>query len=388
MVGSSHCISVFGSWRKPQDQEDHRQVEGEERQWSHELSKEIFEQACRQVAVELARSGNRLLVASDSPSTVDYHMVKGILDNRSVLDANLPLIRVIRSGASRSSKDQSDCSHIYEDAVQRYPDIFEIAVDMKDTTSWDEVHDYMLEASDKILILGGGQSSYRIGVKALADGTPIVPIGAFGAAGAELLRMLEKVRDQRNFPKYVYRRILGVTEWRSDQLNASLYALGIKKDPAERHKIFINYRRSDSTWAAGAIYERLCNKFSEENVFQDVEDIEIGNRFDEVIMDVLDKTSVFLVIIGPTWLTTQDADTGRRRLDLEGDFVRREIEVALRDNISIIPVCVEGAPMPPASVLPDSISELERWHAMFIASDNRSRRKDLDELTAKIEEMI
>jgi hypothetical protein len=76
-----------------------------------------------------------------------------------------------------------------------------------------------------------------------------------------------------------------------------------------------------------------------------------------------------LVVIGRDWVV--DAH-GRRRLDDPGDYVRLEIESALRGGIRIIPVLVAGAQMPAPADLPESLRPLTLRHA-FELSDGRPR---------------
>ena len=66
-----------------------------------------------------------------------------------------------------------------------------------------------------------------------------------------------------------------------------------------------------------------------------------------------------LVIIGPNWLKVKDK-SGQPRLDQPDDFVAIEIAAALARDIRVIPVLVEGARMPKASELPDSLKPLAR----------------------------
>ena len=54
---------------------------------------------------------------------------------------------------------------------------------------------------------------------------------------------------------------------------------------------------------------------------------------------------VLISVVGKHWLTATDAD-GKRRLDNPEDFVRLEVATALRRDIRMISVLVDGALMP------------------------------------------
>jgi hypothetical protein len=63
--------------------------------------------------------------------------------------------------------------------------------------------------------------------------------------------------------------------------------------------------------------------------------------------------SVLIAVVGPQW-TTAAEDAGRR-LDDPQDWVRLEIEAALRRRARVIPVLLDGATMSSASDLPLSL---------------------------------
>jgi len=383
-------IAVFGSWRSLNEQQQIAEYRNLNKTWSNQNTKEKFNKACCDLGIEIARSGNKIIVASESESTIDYHIVKGIIEDAKNFNYSSPPIHVIRSKAPLSSKNNKDCSKIFEKDIDSFPNLFDDPEFFMITDSisdkWAQVHDFIADKADKVLVIGGGSSSYRISVRALANGKQLIPIGTFGGAGSVLLSMLEKIHDRSNFPKFEYRKILGNDNWGNDQIYTALYALGIKKDPLERSKIFINYRRDDSSMAAGRIHERLCDAFGNDDVFIDIHSIKIANKFEQVIQTEMDKTAVFLVIIGIEWLKIQNLDSGQRRLDEPNDFVRREIEIALKDEIKIIPVCVEGANVPDKRLLPDSIVSLSDWNASFINTDNF--RNDIKKLIEDIKDIL
>lgn len=388
-------IAVFGSWRELKDQRHVSQFRKLEKVWSNKNTREKFQEACENLGYVLAESQRfQILVASDSPSTVDYHIVQGIIRAQEQIKSKVQIIWVIRSKAPRSSKGDSDCSQIYQNLIDRYPYLFRettffegnFTEQDKSTEKWEQVHDFIVEQADKILVLGGGDSSYRIAVRALSKEKFVVPIGCFGGAGEELIKMLEHVRDQHHFPKYEYRQILANANWEESQFNATLYALDIKQDPNKRQKIFINYRRSDSSSIAGRIYEKLRHKFSNDVVFMDIHSIEFGAKYRNKITNTLKQTAVLLVIIGPKWLTLQDEKSGRRRLDNVDDLVRFEIETAIKDSIAIIPICIERAEIPKKEYLPDSIAELSDLNMVEISSDNFDNK--FEELVENIKKYL
>ena len=94
-------------------------------------------------------------------------------------------------------------------------------------------------------------------------------------------------------------------------------------------RIFISYRRDETAYPAGWLYDRLANQYNGGGqVFKDVDSIELGDDFVQVITRAVGSCDVLLALIGEQWLTITD-EHGRRRLDDPVDFVRLEIEAAL-----------------------------------------------------------
>src|SRR5215469_5649935 len=128
-------------------------------------------------------------------------------------------------------------------------------------------------------------------------------------------------------------------------------------------RIFMSYRREDTAYSAAWLYDRLVRHFSGNQVFKDVDSIDLGDDFAEVITTAVESSEVLLALIGNRWLTATGRD-GRRRLDDPNDFVRVEIEAALIRDVRVIPVLVEGARMPRADELPASLAKLPFGHAL------------------------
>ncbi len=136
-----------------------------------------------------------------------------------------------------------------------------------------------------------------------------------------------------------------------------------------RGGVFICYRREDTAGFAGRIYDRLKSSLGRESVFIDVDNIPAGRDFVEVLSERVGRCDALVALIGRNWLISADKDN-QRRLDDPNDFVRIEIEAALERNVPVIPVLVDGATMPQANDLPDTLKKLARRQGIEI-SHNR-----------------
>jgi glycerophosphoryl diester phosphodiesterase len=136
-------------------------------------------------------------------------------------------------------------------------------------------------------------------------------------------------------------------------------------------RIFISYRRQDSAYPAGWLYDRLADRFGPDQVFKDVDSIDLGDDFVETITNAVGSCDILLALIGQEWLDIAGAD-GTRRLDDPDDFVRLEIQAALEREVMLIPILVDGATMPRGDQLPPDIAALVRRHALEL-SPNRFR---------------
>jgi TIR domain len=150
-------------------------------------------------------------------------------------------------------------------------------------------------------------------------------------------------------------------------------------------KIFINYRRDDSIGMAGRLHDRLAQTFGRDNLFMDADHIPVGANFVTYLNDQVAACDVILVVIGPKWLRVKDK-AGQRRLHQADDFVAIEIAAALSRNIRVIPVLVEGARMPKASDLPDSLKPLDRRQAVEMRHAHFG--KDAEALLARMGEAL
>jgi hypothetical protein len=89
-----------------------------------------------------------------------------------------------------------------------------------------------------------------------------------------------------------------------------------------------------------------------------------------------------LIVIDKDWAAAKD-ESGRVRLEDAGDYVRMEIEAALKRDIAVTPVLVRGARMPTAEELPAEIKDLAYRNA-FELSVNRWE-SDVQELIRRLQ---
>jgi hypothetical protein len=133
-------------------------------------------------------------------------------------------------------------------------------------------------------------------------------------------------------------------------------------------KIFICYRRGDSPASAGRLFDRLEDTYPRQQLFLDVDGIEPGQDFVQILDERVSECDVMLVIIGRQWLSAVD-EAGKRRVDDPFDFVCLEISKALERGIRTIPILVDEASLPAERDLPPPLKRLARRQAIKISHD-------------------
>ena len=141
--------------------------------------------------------------------------------------------------------------------------------------------------------------------------------------------------------------------------------------------IFINYRTQDTEQAAAAIDADLVHRFGPDRVFFAGRSIQPSRRFDTRILDAVSNSRVLISLIGPDWLA--HGPQGRPRLFEDEDWVRREISVALRDGVHVLPALVgRRTERIAAHELPADIQGLSRHQTMrYDSRDSATFRTSL-----------
>lgn len=149
------------------------------------------------------------------------------------------------------------------------------------------------------------------------------------------------------------------------------------------NQIFICYRREDTAGVVGRIYDRLVQRFGKDAIFKDVDSLPLGRDFRRHIDSVVSECCVALVVVGDRWIGA----SGASRLDDPRDYVRIEIESALKRDIPVIPLLVQNAELPADESLPESLRDFAYRNGMSIGHDPHFHA-DVDRLIKHLEELI
>ncbi len=147
-------------------------------------------------------------------------------------------------------------------------------------------------------------------------------------------------------------------------------------------RVFLSYRRQDNTSLAVRVFEKLEGHFGADEVFMDIDSIPPGVDFRKHIDLGVSRCDVCVVLIGPRWA----GDDGKRIHDSR-DFVRLEVESALKRDIPVIPLLIDNTPMPAESDLPASLAEFSYRSGLTI-DQGRNFKHDVDRLIRGIERVV
>lgn len=148
-------------------------------------------------------------------------------------------------------------------------------------------------------------------------------------------------------------------------VNRELAGHGVAIPLPERMLVFINYRTSDDRLVVDLLDKELCARLGPTAVFRDDRSLHPGAEFAEELIGTVRECAVLISVIGPRWDESYDS-TGQRLLDRETDWVRREIEAALRHGVHVVPVLVGARARPDVHTLPDTIASIDGKHFLHV----------------------
>lgn len=145
--------------------------------------------------------------------------------------------------------------------------------------------------------------------------------------------------------------------------------------------VFISYRRRDTLPLAMYVRDAIERNFRNVDVFVDIDVIEAGDEWPPRVREGLERASVLIALIGPKWLKATDGH-GQSRLHNPKDWVRREIEFALK-NLKIIPLLFSKAQLPEKGKLPRSLARLPDIQASTLREE--TFRDDVAHLLTRLQ---
>ena len=148
----------------------------------------------------------------------------------------------------------------------------------------------------------------------------------------------------------------------------------------QQPQIFISYRRDDAAGYARAINDELVRCFGAERVFIDVDDINAGQPFSEIIQRSVGDSAVLLALIGKRWRGEREG--AMPRIFDAGDFVRQEVAAGLAKGLRVIPVLLDGVAMPDPAQLPPDLGALAGRNALEL--DNTRFAADMAHLVHEV----
>lgn len=152
----------------------------------------------------------------------------------------------------------------------------------------------------------------------------------------------------------------------------------------ETPKIVVSYRRTDSAMA-GRIFDRLAQHFGKSSLFIDIDDVPFGVDFRKHIDDALQSSDLLIAVVGRNWVGSQAE--GKARIMNAADPVRVELETALRRDLNVLPVLLDGASMPDPADLPESIRDFAYRNALEVES-GRDFNVHIERLIRAVEQIL
>ena len=155
-----------------------------------------------------------------------------------------------------------------------------------------------------------------------------------------------------------------------------------RRAESKKTGIFISYRRADTAAYAGRLADRLRRRFGDD-LFLDVESINAGSNFQDVIRDTLSRCGAIVLLIGKKWIEREE--TAHPFGDTR-DVITQEIQTALDLQLPTIPVVVDGASIPSESVLPPHFRHLPTLNAIELRHVSFDR--DIEALTDNLVDIV
>jgi len=146
-------------------------------------------------------------------------------------------------------------------------------------------------------------------------------------------------------------------------------------------RVFISYRRGDASQLAGDIRRCLSAVIPDVAIFLDLQTIQPGDDFSDTIFRNIESADLFILLVSPSWIASiQDSNRTTE------DWVKMEVETALRLGKVIIPVVADSGESFYELELPKSISRLKSFNCIELQPEpERALDRIKDEAIKRLE---
>jgi streptogramin lyase len=150
--------------------------------------------------------------------------------------------------------------------------------------------------------------------------------------------------------------------------------------------VYVSYRRGGpSMWAAERLVDRLSQRLGPTVSVTAADRLLSGRALVGAVREAMQGCSVLVAVIGSDWLEAAEfleGVAGVRRMDDPDDPVRLEIRTANELGLDLIPVLVDGVPMPASTDVPGDVRPLLRRHSLPLSAARFDR--DADRLVERL----
>ncbi len=148
-------------------------------------------------------------------------------------------------------------------------------------------------------------------------------------------------------------------------------------------KLFVNYRQADNADFVQHMRTWFMIRYGRENVFMDFDTIPEFARFEDFIREKVREADAVVAVIGPQWLKLMQDKTAAGK----PDYVRIELEEALKHGKVIAPICIKDASVPDETLIPPTLRPIfERNIAQL--RDGSDILERIDRITHSLETQI
>lgn len=201
-----------------------------------------------------------------------------------------------------------------------------------------------IRSADAGIIISGREGSKPSMEALIRLKKPILPVAFLGYDSFEVYRDILTHWNEQPVTGLNQRQFLELMKpWK---YNPEIISRMLRAALSKETEIFISYRRTDTAAVAGRLYEELAHTYGYNATFIDYENLNAGEHL-EAILSRVKKSKILISIIGKDWSCD--------RLNEKEDYVRRELEIAQQNEVTVIPLLVDISTLPDKNHLPSSL---------------------------------